>query len=285
MGFCFVFFGGDMRKNNNLRQKPRNRSRFRNRFGMVSYGLLRRASWLIQRNHFAQQHVDPLTYVQVSHQTPLLRQLKDVDMKYQYNKIVNLRIAAKKLDGIVIHPGEIFSYWKLIGSPTKRKGYLDGMVLHNGQVGYGIGGGLCQLSNLIFWMALHSPLTVVERHRHGYDVFPDSDRTQPFGSGATCCYPHVDLMLQNNTPNNFQLSIKVQDEFLTGAWRTDAPPLLKYQVVEKNHRIVAEYWGGYTRCNELYRRTYDCNGNLQLDEKVAENNAIMMYAPFIESPA
>jgi len=126
---------------------------------------------------------------------------------------------------------------------------------------------------------------VVERHRHGYDVFPDSDRTQPFGSGATCCYPHIDLMLQNNTTNDFQLSIQVGDEFLIGEWRTDVTPLVQYQIVEKNHRIIAEYWGGYTRCNELYRRTYDQSGNFLLQEKVAENNATMMYAPFIEPPS
>jgi len=273
-----------MIKYSSLNKKPIDRSKRRERCGMMVYGLMRRASWLTNHNRFADQYSKPLAHIQYQHQTPLLRQLKDVDMKYQYNKIANLKIAAKKLDGIIIHPGEVFSYWKLIGNPTKRKGYLEGMVLHNGQVGHGIGGGLCQLSNLIYWTALHSPLTVVERHRHGYDMFPDSDRTQPFGSGATCCYPHIDLMLQNNTTNVFQLSIQVGDEFLTGAWRTDSPPLFQYQVVEKNHRIVAEYWGGYTRCNELYRCTYDCNGNLSQEEKVTENNAIMMYAPFIESP-
>jgi len=273
-----------MVNNKYSQQVPINRSKNRERVGMMAYGLLRRVNWLTNHNRFADQYSEPLAYVQCSHQTPLLRQLKDVNMKYQYNKITNLRIAAKKLDGIVIHPGEVFSYWKLIGNPTKKKGYLEGMVLHNGQVGFGIGGGLCQLSNLIYWTALHSPLTVVERHRHGYDVFPDLDRTQPFGSGATCCYPHIDLMLQNNTTCDFQLSIQVGDEFLTGAWHTDAPPLFQYEIVEKNHRIVAEYWGGYTRCNELYRRTYDLNGNLLPEEKVAENNATMMYAPFIESP-
>lgn len=44
-------------------------------------------------------------------------------------------------------------------------------------------------------MALHTPLTVTERHRHGYDVFPDAERTIPFGSGATCFYNYGDLMI------------------------------------------------------------------------------------------
>lgn len=63
----------------------------------------------------------------------------------------------------VLRPGEVFSYWKLIGKPARRKGYLDGMVLKSGAFHAGCGGGLCQLSNLIFWMTIHTPLTVTER--------------------------------------------------------------------------------------------------------------------------
>jgi vancomycin resistance protein VanW len=267
--------------NPNLQSKPVERTRYRARLGMIIYGLIRRASWVTQRNHFAKKCAPPFNHLQFSHQTPLLRQLKEVDIKYQYNKIANLRIAAKKLDGLVIHTGEIFSYWNLIGNPTKRKGYLEGMVLHNGQVGVGIGGGLCQLSNLIYWMTLHTPLTVIERHRHGYDVFPDADRSQPFGSGATCCYPHVDLMIQNNTPWDFQLKLHVGDEFLMGEWRAETPPVCQYQVVEKSHKIVAEYWGGYTRSNQLFRRMLNFDGKVLDEDWIADNNAIMMYAPFI----
>lgn len=114
----------------NLHKKPIVRSRYRARLGMFIYGLRRHARWMIQRSRFAKNHSVPLNHVHFSHRTPLLRQLKDVDMQQQYNKISNLRIAAKQIDGIVIHPGEIFSYWNLIGNPTIRKGYLEGMVLH-----------------------------------------------------------------------------------------------------------------------------------------------------------
>ena len=80
-------------------------------------------------------------------------------MQYQYNKITNLRLAAARLDGVVLRPGETFSYWRLIGRPSRRKGYLDGIVLFCGTFRPGVGGGLCQMSNLIFWMTLHTPLT------------------------------------------------------------------------------------------------------------------------------
>jgi vancomycin resistance protein VanW len=262
--------------------EPVNRSKFRARLGKDFYGLKRRFFWLVWRNKFAKDMDAPLAHNHFQHSTPLLRQLNQLDMAYQYNKIVNLRIAVSTLDGLVLHPGEIFSYWQLIGNPTKGKGYLEGMVLKAGQVSHGVGGGLCQLSNLIYWMTLHTPLTIVERHRHGYDVFPDADRTQPFGSGATCSYPHIDLMIQNNTDQDFQLAVRVGEKNLEGAWRAEHPPEHIYQIIEKNHEIVAEYWGGYTRKNRLVRQTLDLDGSLVNEELVALNTALMMYEPFID---
>lgn len=271
-----------MSKQANRYEKPVHRSSIRARIGMGYYGLWRWFFWFQMRSVFAKTKGASLPHIHFRHQTPLYRPLKNVELQYQSNKIVNLHLAANHLDGIVVKPGESFSYWKLIGKPTKSKGYLDGMILHNGHVGYGPGGGLCQLSNLIYWMTLHTPLTVLERHRHGYDVFPDADRTQPFGSGATCFYPHIDLMIQNNTPWNFQLSVRVGEDFLEGAWLSDSLPLCQYELVERNHHITAEYWGGYTRRNAIHRRTLTLDGELLREELVASNDAIMMYAPFIE---
>lgn len=203
-------------------------------------------------------------------------------MKYQYNKIINLKLAVKTMNGVVLHPGEVFSYWKLIGKPTKSKGYVEGMVLDHGYFSYGIGGGLCQLSNLIFWLSIHTPLTIVERHRHSYDVFPDAKRTQPFGSGATCFYPHGDLMIQNDTNQDFQLMVEVGEKMLIGAWRSSAPLDVSYEIVERNHEMRAETWG-YSRHNELYRQCYDLQGNLVNEEFLLSNHAMMMYTPFLEN--
>jgi vancomycin resistance protein VanW len=268
--------------NENIIVKPIKRSKIRKKIGMLYYGLLRRTFWMKMHHIFAKEKkYSPLLFLQSDHKTPLLRQLKDVDMWYQHNKIINLKIAVKKLDKIVIHPGEVFSYWVLIGKPTSRKGYIDGMVLNNGGFGAGIGGGLCQLSNLIFWMTLHTPLTVIERHRHGYDVFPDSNRTQPFGSGATCFYPHGDLMIRNDTPYDFQLLVNVGEEYLEGEWRSNNPAEFKYKIVERNHEMKGEFWGGYSRHNELYKQILDLDGIFIREDFVVSNSAIMMYSPFL----
>lgn len=202
--------------------RPIERSRLRLLCGRLWYTLLRYALWYFGGIRFARRRPAPeCRCLHFAHRTPLLRKLRAVDMRYQHNKIVNLRIAAARLDGVVLRPGETLSYWRLIGRPTRRKGYLDGIVLFCGTFRPGVGGGLCQLSNLLFWMTLHTPLTVVERYRHSYDVFPDSGRTQPFGSGATCVYPYRDLMIRNDTPTTFRLRVAVGGEFLEGSgWPT-----------------------------------------------------------------
>lgn len=267
-------------------QKPIPRSPLRARLGRMYYGAARRLVWLRYGRSFAAvRQAGSLPYVCFSHQTVLRRRLKDVDMWMQENKIVNLRLAVPCVDHILLRPGEVFSYWRLIGKPSRRKGYMEGMILQSGQVRAGVGGGLCQLSNLIFWMTLHTPLTVVERHRHGYDVFPDSGRTQPFGSGATCYYPHGDLMIRNDTEDTYQLIVSVGEEYLTGEWRVSAAPAYRFEIVERNHAMRQECWGGYSRHNELYRRMYDLEGRLLEDRLMVKNAALMMYSPFLEEKA
>ena len=264
-------------------EQPKKRSALRLKLGRTYYGLQRILLWFKMRNSFATTRQEALLpYEYTAHKTILMRKLKDVDMWMQENKIINLKLAAAKLDGIVLQPGEIFSYWKLIGNPSKSKGYVEGMILQNGTFSAGVGGGLCQLSNLIFWMTIHTPLTVIERHRHGYDVFPDSNRTQPFGSGATCYYPYGDLMIQNNTTDTYQLNVHVGEKYLEGSWCVNTPPLYRYKIVERNHEMRGEYWGGYSRHNELYQLQYNLDGELLSERMVVKNSALMMYSPFLE---
>lgn len=267
-------------------EKPVNRSAARLKLGGLYYGMRRRLWWVKMRKSFSSALSNQkLPFLYFAHSTTLLRKLKDVDMWMQYNKIINLTLACKNLDGLLLRPGETFSYWRLIGKPTKGKGYVPGMILRNGAYGAGTGGGLCQLSNLIFWMTIHTPLTVVERHRHGYDVFPDSNRTQPFGSGATCFYPYGDLMIRNDTQETYQLVVTVGEECLEGEWRVSSQPQYRYEIVERNHEMKGEYWGGYTRHNELYQQVFDQEGQLLDEMLLIKNAAIMMYSPFLSDGA
>lgn len=141
-----------------LEMKPVRRTRLRIAAGKSWFTLRRYASWLINGKGLARQRLhSPLPHQAFAHSTPLYRRLRNVDMPLQMNKVVNLKLAAKRVDGIALYPGETFSYWRTIGKPTARKGYVEGMVLFYGTFRSGIGGGLCQLSNLIYWMTLYTP--------------------------------------------------------------------------------------------------------------------------------
>ena len=263
--------------------ESKKRSRIRIAAGKSFYTLIRYFHWYFGGIRFAKTRKEErLPYSCFQHQTPLVRKLKNVDMWMQRNKAVNLRIAVKRIDGIVVEPGETFSFWRLIGKPSCRKGYQEGMVLYGGKLGAGVGGGLCQLSNLIYWMTLHTPLTVTERHRHSYDAFPDDNRTQPFGSGATCVYNYRDLQIRNSTSEPFQLLLYLDNDCLKGEWRTTRRPVTRYQVYEKKHWITREYWGGYIRHNVIRRKLLSLDGELLNDQFICENHAIMMYSPFLE---
>ncbi|WP_281197271.1 VanW family protein [Paenibacillus glacialis] len=96
-----------------------------------------------------------LSYTLKRYQSLLRRKLGTSDPQLQENKVTNLSIALKKINKIEINPGETFSFWDLVGKPTMRKGYIEGMQLSQGEVKTGVGGGLCQLANLLFWLVIH----------------------------------------------------------------------------------------------------------------------------------
>lgn len=98
--------------------------------------------WRLGGVSFARRRTDPpCPYRCAAHATPLMRRFKDVDMWMQENKVKNLRLAVARLDGMTLLPGETLSYWRSIGNPSRRKGYVEGMLLRNGQVVPGVGAG------------------------------------------------------------------------------------------------------------------------------------------------
>lgn len=267
-----------------IEKKPINRSKVRLFLGENYYKIRKYLYWCFSKNSYSKvSNINTkLQYLIFTHKTPLYRKLKDVDIYLQKNKVENLKLALKKLNGVIINSGEYFSYWKIIGKPSYRKGYKDGIVLcPDGSFKPGIGGGLCQLSNLIYWMTLHTPLTVTERYRHSHDVFPDVKRSQPFGSGATCFYNYLDLEIKNNTNTSYQLIVYLTDDYLVGEWRALTPCNYTYEVYEKEHSMTPGFFGHYIRNNVIYRKVFNLNKELIKDEYICENHALMMYQPYL----
>ena len=209
------------------------------------------------------------------HQSVLRRRLGDSDPKLQEKKIVNLKQATQKINGIVIEPNHVFSFWKIIGKPKYKNGYVDGMLLSNGKVTKGVGGGLCQLSNFLYWIFLHAPVKTIERYHHSIDVFPDSGRTLPFGSGATILYNFVDLKVKNISAYPLQLKIWLTDNHLKGQILSPKQLSEKIHIVEKNHFFIKRQ-KKYFRYNEIYKET-KVKGKVEKIEKVTTNFAPVMY--------
>lgn len=213
--------------------------------------------------------------VAARHQSVLRRKLGDSDMQLQEQKITNLRQAVQKLNGIIIQPNHVFSFWKILGKPSYKNGYVDGMLLANGKVVKGLGGGLCQLSNFLYWIFLHSPVETVERYHHSMDVFPDSGRILPFGGGATVLYNFIDLKVKNVSVQPLQLKIWLTDNHLKGQILSSGTLLQKFHVFEANHCFVKR-GKQYFRYNEIYKETR-IRGEVDRIEKITTNFAPVLY--------
>ena len=115
----------------------------------------------------------------------LIKHGKGIDIRLQENKADNIRLACSRINGIVIRPNEVFSFWKTVGNTTRRKGYKDGRVIIGNQLIAGIGGGLCNLGNMINLLVLDSPLEITEFHTHSDALAPDNGKRVPLSSGTS----------------------------------------------------------------------------------------------------
>ena len=183
------------------------------------------------------------------------------------------------MDGIIIKPGETFSFCKIVGLPTKQKGYLLGMELSFGQARAGIGGGICQISNMIHWLVMHSPLTIIEKSNHSFDPFPDEGRVLPFGSGAAIFYNYIDFQFTNNTEKTFQINLWFTEKHLEGELRVNEDLNLSYHIFEKNHQFIKTN-NQFFRQNEIWRNCIDKkSGNILKTELLKNNFARVTYEP------
>lgn len=237
--------------------------------------------WTFDGRHYAKAfQTRPLPHRVYKHQSVLVRTLGDVDLQLQVNKVTNIRLSLPKINGILIRPGETFSYFRLAGRATRRKGFLEGVMLSGGEAVAGIGGGLCQISNLIHWICLHSPLTVTEHHHHAFDVFPDSGRVVPFGSGATLMYNYLDYQVTNRTDRTFQLLFWLDEKCLNGELRVDEQLPVTYHVLEKKHAFL-KIGEDYYRTNELWQQRIQRggSGDVTTQTLLQKNFSLVKYTP------
>lgn len=220
---------------------------------------------------------DKLPNIVSTHSSNLIKKGKDIDVTLQENKAVNIKLASSKISGLVIYPGEVFSFWRTVGSTTKRKGYKDGRVLVNKKLTAGIGGGLCNLVNTIHCLVLHSPLDVIEFHSHSDALAPDNGKRIPFSSGTSVNYNYIDYQVKNNTGQPMQLLLWCDDEKLYGELRSEQALAQQYELLEEGHHFHKE-GEKYYRISKIYKLTLDKASGELLDKKlVLDNHSEVMY--------
>lgn len=208
----------------------------------------------------------------------LLRNLHGVDMDLQKNKVINLKIASEKIDGIIINPGEEFSFWNTVGNATKNKGYVEGLVISNSELKKGIGGGLCQMANMIHWLVLHTPLEVTELHHHSDALFPDVKRRVPFGTGTSISYKALDYRFRNVTQYPVQIRVWLDNTMLYGEIRSIVPLERRYKIVEEDNYYSKEFDGKYYRNSKVYRIIIDKKTKKEIKkELILDNHSKVMY--------
>ena len=122
------------------------------------------------------------------------------------DRVVNLELAADKINGTIIEPGEEFSYNKVVGARTISNGYKEAKIYSNGKVVDGVGGGICQVSSTLYNTIIYANLNVTERHNHQFLT-----SYVPEGRDATVAYGAKDLKFINNRSYPIKIKLSVSN--------------------------------------------------------------------------
>jgi vancomycin resistance protein VanW len=156
--------------------------------------------------------------------TPIKQRSGSADINA--NRLWNMELAMKYLSGLVLQPGEIFSFWDQVPQPTLRSGFRVGPMLIRGQLQTDVGGGLCQISTTLFGAFLQANCEILEHYNHSIDAH-GSDRFFILGQDAAVAYGFKDLMVCNSNLVPLQIRLELIDKSMAMAvslWGTEPCP-------------------------------------------------------------
>ena len=222
---------------------------------------------------------EKLPNIVTAHRSHMIKHGPGIDPVLQYNKAENIAIAGGKINGIIVRPGESFSFWGTVGKITKRKGYKAGRVLRSRKVVAGLGGGLCNLANTLHLLILNTPMTVTEFHSHSDALAPDEGKRVPFSAGTSVCYNYMDYRFRNDTDQAIQILLWCDGDDLCGEVRSEREYPWRYEIVEEDHHFQKE-GEKYNRISKIYRNTIEkATGNILKKELILDNHSKVMYDP------
>lgn len=190
---------------------------------------------------------------------------------YQTSRNTNIRLAAEKLNGQVLMPGDRLSFNTCVGRRTIEDGYKLAPVLKNGKHDTGIGGGICQVSTTMYNASLLADLKIVKRNNHSIpSVYV------PVGRDATVDYGSLDLEIENNQAN----PIAVVSTFENGK--------ITFRILGKKdpNKVVKITTGGHTSWGNGVKTVIDRTlppGKTLVVEKGSAGHAITTYRTVYEN--
>ena len=220
------------------------------------------------------------------------------------NRKHNVKLSAQACNGVVLMPGEVFSYNNTTGSRTAAKGYLSAPVYSGGASVDEVGGGICQTSSTIYYAVLHTTLEVVERRAHMYNTgYVDE------GMDATVYYGSTDFRFKNNTNypvkivtrsydqgGKRKLTVEIYGTNETGYYAVPksttynpVSPTTQYKAdssIPRGTTKVDSKQNPYTGISaSTYRYIYDKNGNLVEKQQMTSSTYKMRPKTILYNPA
>ena len=143
----------------------------------------------------------------------------------------NLRIAAEKIDGIILRPGEEFSFNRIVGERSRKNGFRMASVISNGKIIPGLGGGICQVSTTLYNVALMSNLKILERYNHSiYEGIPYAER----GKDAAVVFGSKDFRFINRLDCPILITCVSGNGTVKVSLFAEKKPFDKVEVVTRN---------------------------------------------------
>lgn len=219
----------------------------------------------------------------------------------------NIARSAANFFGIVVAPGEEFSFNKYLGSISEADGYEEGLIIVGGRTIKGIGGGVCQVSTTLYQTAFLGGFPIEERWEHGYMLGYYNDGQGP-GMDATVFSPIVDFRFTNNTPHHLLIENYYNEEFESLTFKFYSTSLGRR--VEKSEPVFANEvpaptedewvydedlppgtvrqidWATQGADVTVHRTVYNANGDILIDEDVSSHYIpypnVFHYGPGVE---
>lgn len=175
------------------------------------------------------------------------------------NKLFNIELASKRINKQILKPKQIFSFFKIIGNPNHS--FKKSRTIVNGKLEQENGGGMCQVSGILYQMSLITGLEVLERHNHSVDIYTKETRFAPLGCDATIVYGYKDLRIKNNLPFPIKFEIEIIDNFIYAT-------LFSIEFIEKKDLIFESKIDE----NFIYVNVFNCDKELLNKSKYKKMN-------------